>query len=192
MFLFKQKEGDNIFLKQKKYKDITKLYNIVDVVDGEVITNKGKINIYEVKPCTIIGENEEIKQNIFNAYLVLLKMITFNYQIVIKTGKADFNEILNILNRNMHSSDNAAQKRMIEKYKEYLFDLSKDVQLFTKTFYIITDKLTLQEESQFMEAFYSLKHLGISMEKITEERKLYNILYESINVVSKGVEQDEY
>jgi len=192
MFLFNQKEGDNIFLRERKYKDITKLYNIVDVADGAVITSKGKINIYEVKPCTVIGESEELKQNIYNAYLVLLKMITFNYQIVIKTGKTDFNEILNILNKNMYSADNTAQKKMIEQYKEYLFDLSKDIQIFTKTFYIITNKLTRQEETQLTEAFNTVKHLGITLQKITEERDIYNILYNSMNKISKGVEINEY
>lgn len=191
MFLFNQKEGDNIFLKERKFKDITKLYNIVDVVEGIVITNNGKINIYEVKPCTVLGEREELKQNIYNAYLVLLKMITFNYQILIKTGKTDFNEILNVLNKNIYSADNMAQKKMIQQYKEYLFDLSKDIQLFTKTFYIITNKLTMQEESQLIEAFSTVQHLGICLEKITDERRIYNILYENINKISKGVE-DEY
>ena len=192
MFLFKKKEGENIFLRERKYKDITKLYNVVDIIDGSVITNKGKINIYEIRPCTVIGESEALKQNIYNSYLVLLKMLTFNYQIVIKTDKADFNEIINILSKNIYSADNIAQKRIIEQYKEYLCDLSKAVQIFTKTFYITTSKLTSQEESQFFEAFNTLKHLGISMEKITDEEKLYNILYESINKISKGVKINEY
>jgi len=192
MFLFNQKEGDNIFLRKRKCRDISKLYNIVDVLDSSVLTSKGKINIYEVKPCTVIGESEELKQNIYNAYLVLLKMITFNYQIIIKTGKTDFNEILNILNKNIYSSDNICQKKLIQEYKKYLFGLSKDVQLYTKTFYIITNKLTIQEESQLLEAFNTVKHLGITLEKITEEREIYDILYESINKVSKGVNANEY
>jgi len=119
-------------------------------------------------------------------------MITFNFQIVIKTGKTDFNGILNILNKNIYSADNVAQKNLIEEYKEYLFDLSKDIQIFTKTFYIITNKLTFQEENQIIDAFSTVKHLGISIEKITEENKIYNILYESMNKISKGVDVNEY
>ena len=192
MFQFNKKEGDNIFLKERKYKDITRLYNIIDIVNGLVITNKGEVNIYQVKPCTVIGKSEELKQNIYNAYLVFIKMITFNYQIIITTGKTDFNEILSILNENMYSSYNLAQKKMIGEYVQYLFDLSKDIQHFTKTFYIVTNKLTTQEEKQFKEAFNSVKHLGISIDKITDETSIYNILYESINKISKGVKENEY
>lgn len=119
-------------------------------------------------------------------------MITFKYKIIIKTGKTDFNGILNILNKNIYSSDNLAQKKIIQEYKKYLFDLSKQVQIFTKTFYMITNNLTIQEENQLTEAFNMVKHLGITLEKITEESKLYNILYESINRISKGVEENEY
>ena len=43
-----------------------------------------------------------------------------------------------------------------------------------------------------MEAFNTVKHLGIALEKITDEKKIYNILYENINKISKGVEQNEY
>lgn len=162
------------------------------MVGETVITNKGKLNIYEVKPCTVLGESEELERNIYNAYLVLLKMITFNYKIVINVGKMDFNGILNVLNKNIYSTYNIAQKKIIEHYKEYLFNLSKKIQLFTKTFYMITSKLTIQEENQLIEAFKTVQHLGIKIEKIKDERKLYDILYESINKVSKGVEVNEY
>lgn len=119
-------------------------------------------------------------------------MITFNYQIVIKTGKTNFNEIMHILNNNMYTTNNIKQKNMISQYKKYLLDISKDVKLFTKTFYIITKKLTIQEENQLMDAFNTVKHLGINIEKITDERKIYNILYESMNKFTKGVEENEY
>lgn len=168
------------------------MYNILGIGDSIIITNKGEINMYEIKPCTVLGESDELKQNIYNAYIAALKMITFNYKIVIKTGKLDFYEILNILNQNIYSTYNMAQKKIIEEYKRYLLDLSKSIQLFTKTFYIVTDKLTVQEETQLIEAFRLVKHLGINIEKITDERILYDILYESINKISKGVEANEY
>lgn len=179
-------------MKESKLRDISKLYNIIDVIGEDVITNKGRVNIYEVTPCMVIGDSDQIKNSIFNAYLVALKMINFDYQIIINTSKMSFSNILNVLNKNLYNTDNAMQKKFIVEYKKYLFDLSKEVQIFCKSFYLVINKLKIADENQLKEAFNTMKHLGISIQKITEEEKLYRILYESINRVSGGDEVNEY
>ena len=162
------------------------------MIGENIITNKGKISIYEIIPCKVIGESDEVKNSIFNAYLVALKMINFDYQIIINTNKMNFDSILNVLNKNIYDTDNAMQKKFIAEYKKHLFTLSKEVQIFCKSFYLVINKLKVVEENQLKEAFNTMKHLGVSIKKITNEEKLYRILYESINKVSGGNEINEY
>lgn len=179
-------------MKESKLKDISKLYNIIDVIGEDIITSKGKVNIYEVTPCMIIDDSDEIKNNIFNSYLLALKMINFDYQIIVNTSKMNFNNILNVLNKNIYNTDNAMQKKFIIEYKRHLFNLSKEVQIFCKSFYFVINKLKTTDENQLKEAFNNMKHLGISIQKVTTEEKIYKILYESINRISEGDDINEY
>lgn len=187
-----KKEGEIIYIKQNKFKDISKLYNILDITESSVLTNKNCINIYEIVPGTIINENNELKRNIFNAYLVALKMIHVDYQILVITQRMDFNTILDLLNKNIHVTNNINQKKIIEDYKEYLLNISKETKLFDRKYYLVTNKLKKQEETELTEAFNMMNHLGIEILKVTDENKIYKILYECINKIAEGVEIDEY
>lgn len=186
-----KKEGEIIYIKKNRFKDIAKLYNILAISESDIVTANNHINIYEIVPCTIISGNNELKRNIFNSYLVILKMIHIDYRILVITKRMDFKGIIDLLNKNIYVTDNISQKKIIEDYKEYLLNISKEIALFDKEYYLITNKLKKQEEMELIEAFNVIKHLGIDILKVTDERKIYKILYECINKIAEGVEVDE-
>ncbi len=121
----------------------------------------------------------------------MLKMINFDYQVVINTSKIDFNSVLDVLNKNSYNTNNLSQKNIINQYKEYLYSLSKNHQIYSKSFYIAVRKLKRQEEEQLIEAFRVMRHMGINISKVTKEEKIYSILYENINRISKVGEENE-
>ncbi len=93
-----------------KQKDISKIYNIVDIVGGDIITKNNVVNIYNVKPCKVINESIEQQQQIFSSYLAAIKMFNFNYKVIIETKRIDFNNMISKLDNNMHLSNNEGQK----------------------------------------------------------------------------------
>ncbi len=145
------------------------------------------MNIYNISPCNTLGDDEELKCNIFNSYLATIKLINFNYQVLINTDKINFEKNFDILNKNTYLSTNNVQRNMIEEYKEYLIKLSKERQIYEKTFYIIVEKLNLNEKKQFEEAFNSMKNLGVSISKIENSDEVFKILYNTINKFDEEV-----
>ena len=119
-------------------------------------------------------------------------MLRIDYQLLIVTKRMDFKEIIDLLNKNIYVTDNISQKKVIEDYKEYLLNVYRETELFNREYYLITDKLKKQEETELIEAFNMMKHLGINILKMTDEKKIYKILYECINKIAEGVNIDEY
>ena len=104
-------------------------------------------------------------------------MLRIDYQLLIVTKRMDFKEIIDLLNKNIYVTDNISQKKVIEDYKEYLLNVYRETELFN---------------TELIEAFNMMKHLGINILKMTDEKKIYKILYECINKIAEGVNIDEY
>ena len=182
----RQVRGDNIL----KEKDIIKFYGTINVVGQNILTDSKNINIYKIEPCKILNRNIEFEQSLYNSYLSTIKMMDFNYQILVDTKKIETEKLIDKLNNNEYITNNKGHKMVINKYKEYLQNITSKVNVYEKSFYIITNKLTEEKEKTLEEGFSFLKNVGISINKIVDEDTIYNILYRVINQV-KGEQINE-
>ena len=77
------KEGEII----SKYKDIEKIFNIDYIDDNYIAINYNgvtkRVYIYEIFPITLINRNNEIMEKIAYKYKEFLRLIDFDFQILI-------------------------------------------------------------------------------------------------------------
>lgn len=165
-----------------KPKDIAKIYNIVDIAGDNIITKNNVVNIYDVKPCKVINKNVEQEQQIFSSYLAAIKMFNFNYQVIIETKRIDFNNMVSKLDNNIHLSNNEIQKNIIQKYKEYLLELSNEIDVYDRKFTMACQKLGNENIKTLEEGFEYLKAVGVEIKKITKD-DVFKKTYEMINQI---------
>lgn len=167
-----------------KQKDITSFYDILDINGGNILTKNKRISLYKVTPCNVINKNVELEEQIYVAYIAAIKMISFNYQIIIQTKKIDFKKMLNILNNNIHLSNDYMHRLIIQKYKEYLENLSKEINVYGRYLYFITEQLDIEKERRLKEGFEFLEGIGVSIERIIHDEEIFRVTYEMINKMS--------
>ena len=166
-----------------KQKDITRFYDVLEINGGNVLTKNKKISLYKVIPCIVINKNIELEQQIYAAYVAAIKMITFNYQIIIETKKIDFNIMLDSLNNNMHMSNDYMHRQIIEEYKGYLESLSSEINVYDRCFYFVTEKLDIEKERRLKEGFNFLESIGVRIERIMDDEEIFKITYEMVNKI---------
>lgn len=108
-------------------------------------------------------------------------MINFNYQIVIETKRIDFNNLFDNLDKNIYLSNDDMHRSVIEKYKEYLNKLSNQISVYDRKFYFITEQLDMESERRLIEGFNFLGSLGVKIERIMDNEKIFSLLYELVN-----------
>lgn len=178
MFQIDKQEVINIL----KLKDISKIYNIVDIVGENIITKNNTTSLYNVKPCKVINKNIEQEQQIFSSYLAAIRMFNFNYKVIIETKRIDFNNMISKLDNNIYLSNNKTQKKIIQKYKEYLNELSNEVNVYDRNFTMVFEKLDNENSKALQEGFKYLKTVGIDINRVTKDN-VFKKVYEMINKV---------
>ena len=166
-----------------KQKDITRFYDILDINGGNILTKNKRISVYRVMPCRVINRNLELEQQIYTAYVATIKMITFNYQIIIETKRINFNIILNSLNNNIHLSNDYMHRKIIAEYKEYLENLSSEINVYDRYFYFVTEALDMEKERRLKEGFGFLESIGVRIERLVNNEEIFRLTYELINKI---------
>ena len=166
-----------------KPKDIAKIYNIVDIVGSNIITKNNITTMYDVKPCKVINKNVEQEQQIFSSYLAAIKMFSFNYQVIIETKRIDFNNMISKLDNNIYLSNNHKQKNIIQKYKEYLYVLSNELDVYDRKFIMTCEKSGDENCKTLEEGFEYLKGIGVDIKKITNDNEVFKKVYEMVNKI---------
>ena len=93
----------------------------------------------------------------------------------------NFNNLYNDLNKNIYLSNDYYHKTIIEKYKEYLNELSCNINIYDRQFYFVTDQLDIEKEKRLKEGITFLESIGVKVNRITEDKKIFNLIYEAIN-----------
>lgn len=181
MFL---KWGENIFLKElqkKTFKDVKNFYGITEVEKDSICTINGLVSIYELKPCLILEGDEQLDNIFYEAYIRNIKMLKVDYQIVIDTKKFKLDDTFNALDNTQYKMKSQKQKNVVNKYKEYLKELSDDIEIYERCIYLIIKKLDDVGERQLTEALTNLKAIGIGVRKVESREEILRIIYELIN-----------
>jgi len=177
-----------------KYKDINKLYNIIQIEDEYILVNyKGidtKIYIYKIEPIVMLGLSENEKENILTVYKEFFKQINFDFQILILNSKLNVDKYI----EKLIAKTNIYQVENIDLKNKYINDIKQKLlreKIYESDYYII---ISLSYNSNL--DIYSidnvikkLNKIGCNTKKIFGKNKLEKIMYRCINK-EKGWEKN--
>ena len=90
-------------------------------------------------------------------------------------------DTFNALDNTQYKMKSQKQKNIVNKYKEYLKELSDDIEIYERCIYLIIKKMDDVGERQLTEALNNLKAIGIGVRKVQGREKILRIIYELIN-----------
>lgn len=170
----------------KKYKDITKLYNIKSIEDEYIFVNyKGldtKIYIYKIEPIVMLGLSEEEKENILMVYKELLRQVNFDFQILMINSKLNIDKYI----QNIISRTNISKIENIELKNKYIKDIKEKLikeNIYEKDYYIIISISynTCCNISSIDNVIKKLNKIGCTTKKVSGKNNLKKLLYKCIN-----------
>lgn len=139
--------------------------------------------VYKIVPCRVINKSIELEQQIYSAYIAFIKMINFNYQIIIETKVINFNNLIDNLNKNIYLSNDYFHKSIMEEYKNYLHELSNEINIYDRQFYFIVEQLDIEKEKRLKEGGDFLQSIGVKIDKVKDDDEIFKLMYESINKI---------
>lgn len=138
-------------------KNIQDLYNIQSITEGGQINLKDKyVIIYKIDPANIITCDEETKHKIYQAYLTCIRGLPDAFQIIISRDNVDFNEQIMECERRIRQTENERLRFAMQKYIEYLKEISEISKLYKTSHYLIVEN-TKKGESDEMNNIFSKK-----------------------------------
>jgi len=157
--------------------------NIQDLYDIQSITEKGEINlkgkyvvIYKIDPANIIACDEETKHKIYQAYISCVRGLPDTFQIMVSREKADFNEQIMMYKRRLKEIENERLKVAIQRYINYLQEISKVNKLYKTNHYLIVENIQKDEASEIVNIFSNLQEFGVRVSQIKSKEQVEKIL----------------
>lgn len=158
-------------------KNIQDLYNIQSITENGQINLKDRcIIIYKIEPANIIACDEETKHKIYQAYLTCIRGLPDTFQIVISRDKANFDDQIIECERRMKDIENEKLKFAIQKYMEYLREISGINKLYKSNHYLMIENLKKDEMSEINNIFSNLQEFGVRISLVTSKQQVQNIL----------------
>ena len=170
----------------KRYKDISKLYNIKSIEKDFILTNyKGidtRIYIYKIEPIVILGLSEEEKENILTIYKELLKQVNFDFQIVMLNSKLD----IDLYVQNLVTQTGILQVKNMNLKNKYINDIKDKLikENIYETDYYIAISISYNMNTNFTSIDNVIKKLdkiGCTTKKVCGKNNLQNLLFKCIN-----------
>ena len=170
----------------KKYKDISKLYNIKSVENDFILINyKGidtRIYIYKIEPIVILGLSEEEKENILTIYKELLKQVNFDFQILMLNSKLD----IDLYVQNLVTQTGILQVKNMNLKNKYINDIKDKLikENIYETDYYIAISISYNMNTNFTSIDNVIKKLdkiGCTTKKVCGKNNLQNLLFKCIN-----------
>ncbi|MDD3303339.1 MAG: hypothetical protein PHP54_00255 [Clostridia bacterium] len=175
------KEGEII----SKYKEIEKIYNIVDIHYNHIIVDREgtirKIYLYQIFPVTIVNLEEDIAKKIIYQYREILKLIDFDFQILMSNTKFNVENYIHDLKIRMNNV-NLKNPDISRKYIETVQKNLQEENIYDTQYYmIIVDK----EESTFKDSIDNIIDkftlIDCKVKRVDNEEEIGKILNFYIN-----------
>lgn len=169
-----------------KYKDITKLYNILDILDEYILINyKGnveKIYMYKIEPIVMLGLSKIEQENILTIFKELLKQVNFDFQILMLNSKLNIEKYIN----NLISQTNISKLENINLKNNYIKDIKEKLikeKIYETDYYIIISITydTSIEIKDVDNVINKLKKIGCDVKKVKGKNNLEKLMYRCIN-----------
>ena len=157
--------------------------NIQDLYDIKFITENGQIKlkdkfvvIYKIDPANIVACDEETKHKIYQAYTTCIRGLPDTFQIMISKEKADFDVQIQTYKKRLKEIENGKLKLAIQKYIEYLEEISNINTLYKTSHYLIVENMKNDETSEIINIFSNLEEFGVRIRQIKSYEQAKNIL----------------
>lgn len=162
-----------------KYKNIKALYNIKEItINGTIVTENRKIQIYNVEPINVINSDKEFRMKIYSSYLSCIK--NFNQiQIIIKTERKNFNDQIAFYKNRILQIESLELKKAIRKYIEYL-EKQEGIENYLKKVYIVVNEVNISSMQDINNYINSLSEIGVKVTKISNLQEIRDVLRECI------------
>lgn len=170
----------------KKYKDITRLYNIKSIEEEYVLVNyKGvdtKIYMYKIEPIVMLGLSSNEKENILTVYKELLRQVNFDFQILMLNSKLNVDNYI----KTLISKTNISQVENIKLKNKYIKDIKAKLikeNIYETDYYIIIS-ITYNMNTKITSIDNIIKKLnkiGCATRKVYGKNNLIDLLYRCIN-----------
>ena len=158
-------------------RNIQELYNIHSITDGGQINLKDKyVIIYKIDPANIIACDEETKQKIYQAYLTCIRGLPDTFQIIISKDNANFDEQIKECEKRMKEIENERLKFAIQKYIEYLREISGINKLYKTNHYLMVENIKKDEKDEINHIFSNLEEFGVRISQVKSKEQVENIL----------------
>ena len=167
----------NKIIAKLNMKNIQELYNIQSITEsGQINLKDKKIIIYRIDPANIIACDNETKHKIYQAYLTCIRGLPDAFQIVISKDNIDFTNQIIECKKRMQLIENEKLKIAIQKYVEYLNELSMINKLYKTSHYLIVENMNNNEVSEIINIFSNLEEFGVKISQVKSKEQVENIL----------------
>lgn len=163
--------------------DRINIRNIQDLYHISFITESGQINlkdrcvvIYKIDPANIIACDEETKHKIYQAYITCIRGLPDTIQIMIAREKADFDEQIEMYKKRTKEMQNEKLKSAIQKYINYLEQISNTNKLYKTSQYLIVENMKADEAREINNMFSNLEEFGVRINQVKSKEQAKNIL----------------
>ncbi|MBQ8043757.1 MAG: hypothetical protein IJ272_06375 [Clostridia bacterium] len=157
--------------------------NIQDLYDIQSITENGQINlkdkyvvIYKIDPANIVACDEETKHKIYQAYITCVRGLPDAFQIMVSREKANFDEQIAVYKKRLKEIENEKLKLAIQKYIDYLQEISNVNKLYKTSHYLIVENIQKDEAGEIINMFSNLQEFGVRVSQVKSKEQAENIL----------------
>ena len=171
-------------LKKESFKDIEKLYNIIDIKDCIISKTDNTIiksYVYKITPITILNLSKEHQNDIINKYIEFLRQTDMEFKIFIINKKLDIEKYIKE-NMKTPENNNKALKKIYRLYVENMKQKLVEEKIYITEYYIVisfeSNNIKIED---FENNLYKLNDVGCEIEKINNKKTLENYMYQCIN-----------
>ena len=158
-------------------KNIQDLYNIKSISENGQINMADKfICIYKIDPANIVACDEETKHRIYQAYITCIRGLPDTFQIIVSRERADFTNQIQEYRKRIKEIQNEKLKFALQKYIEYLEEISSINKLYKNCHYLIVENMKTDQAEEIINIFSNLEEFGIRINQIKSKEQIKNIL----------------
>lgn len=157
--------------------------NIQDLYEIQSVTENGQINlkdrfvaIYKIDPANIVACDEETKYKIYQAYTSCIRGLPDTIQIMVSRDRADFDEQIQMYKKRLKEIENERLKFAIQKYIDYLEEISNVNKLYKTSHYLIVENMKTDEANEIINMFSNLQEFGVRINQVTSKEQAKDIL----------------
>ena len=160
-----------------------KTRNIQDIYDIQSITENGQINlkdkfvvIYKIDPANIVACDEETKYKIYQAYTTCIRGLPDTFQIIVSRERANFEKQIEMYKNRLRDIENLNLKYAMQKYIEYLQEISGVNKLYKTSHYLVVENMNLDEREEIINIFSNLEEFGVRISQVKSYDQARKIL----------------